>query len=59
MTHPSLYMLISGLCLAVGLFLGFLASKEHTEGQQKGTIKRLLRALAFLIPGGVIFSLVL
>ncbi len=49
-------MLISGLCLAAGLFLGFVAAKEYAEGQ-KGAIKQLLLALTFLIPGSVIFSL--
>lgn len=50
-------MLISGLCLAVSLFLGVLTAKDYAEGQQKRTIKRILLALTFLIPDSVIFSL--
>ena len=47
--------LIGGLCLVTGLFLGFLAAREYVEGQ-KGSLKRRLLALAFLVPSSVIFS---
>lgn len=51
-------LLIGGLCLATGLFFGFFVAREYAGGE-KGWYKRLLLALAFLIAGGVIFSLAL
>ncbi len=49
--------LISWLCLAAGVFCGALAAKDYAEGQQGGSIKRILLALTFWVLGGVIFSL--
>lgn len=48
--------LIAGLCLATGLFCGFVAAKSFA-GAEKGWYKTALAATAFLVTGGVIFGL--
>jgi hypothetical protein len=48
-------ILMGGLCLAGGVFLGIRAA-QHFAGAEKGWCKSLLIALAFLAAGGVLFS---
>lgn len=62
-THPPAFLLrmpvgiiIGGLFVAGGLFLGASAAKDYSEGLV-GWQKRMLAALGCLLPGGVIFSL--
>jgi hypothetical protein len=49
-------LLIGGLCLMGGVFLGVKAAKDFAEGE-KGWRKPMLAALALLLPGGAIVSL--
>jgi hypothetical protein len=51
-------LIIGGLCLAVGIFLGVKAAKDFAEGG-KGWRKSMLAALTLLLPGGIIVSLAL
>jgi hypothetical protein len=49
-------IIMGGLGLAGGIFLGIQAGREFAEGG-KGRQKQMLIALAMLIIGGVLFSL--
>jgi hypothetical protein len=49
-------MVIGGLGVAGGIFLGACAAREFSEGQAVWR-KRMLMALAFLLPGAAMFSL--
>jgi hypothetical protein len=51
-------MVMGGLCVAGGIFLGACAAKEFSEGHS-GWRKRMLTALAFLLPGAGVFSFAL
>jgi hypothetical protein len=51
-------LLMGGLCLGGGIFLGTYAAKEFSEGG-KGWRKQILAALAMAIPGGIAVSLAL
>jgi hypothetical protein len=51
-------LLMGGLFLAGGVFLGVHAAKEFSEGRT-GWRKRMLTALAMLVPGGIVLSLAL
>ena len=51
-------LLMGGLALAGGLFLGVRAGKEFAEGG-KGWRRTILIALALLLAGGAVFSLAL
>jgi hypothetical protein len=51
-------ILIGGLCLGGGIFLGAQAAREFSEGK-KVWRKRMIAAVAMLIPGSVVFGLAL
>jgi hypothetical protein len=51
-------LLMGGLCLMGGVFLGVRAAKIFSEGE-KGWRKPMLAALALLLPGGVIVGFAL
>ena len=51
-------LIMGGLCLTGGFFLGVRAAKDFAEGHS-GWRKKLLMALAMLLPGGVVISLAL
>jgi hypothetical protein len=64
-THPPEVMLLmpsglilGGLCLMGGLFLGVRAAKDFAEGG-KGWRKQMIAASTMLVPGGVMVSLTL
>jgi hypothetical protein len=51
-------IVMGGLCLAGGVFLGIHAAKDFSEGRS-GWQKRMIVALVMLVPGGIVFSLAL
>jgi hypothetical protein len=51
-------ILMGGLFLAGGIFLGAHAAKDFSEGRT-GWHKRMIAALIMAIPGGVVASLAL